>query len=269
MIRLRGGLMLLFMIAALSCPAQEGGGLPDSISTSENNVPPSSAITADSLPENGTRDSLGSAADTPSLRVVSYSSVNRYQRDPDFAYANDPAYWRRRPPPSSADNCFLLFLARFFGSKGFKYFLYLFLGVVLFYAIYKIARDNNLHIFYRPPRKQPGAGTEAEVDPLEEDLDKKIAAALQAGDHRLGTRYLFLKALRLLNERELIRYQARATNHEYMLQMASHPQAAPFRFLAGAYEHVWYGDFALNAQQFDRLLHYFQDFYKTINSSTT
>ncbi len=41
--------------------------------------------------------------------------------------------------------------------------------------------------------------------------------------------------------KDAIRYQAMATDQEYIVQMNAHAQGADFRFLAGAYEYVWYG----------------------------
>ncbi len=276
MARLRSLLTALWLIVAISCAAQSGGGLPDSINTSEEKLPPPSADTVTNAPpdsaaagagaaDSAARDVLIPSTDTVVFRAVPDSAIVRYQGDRDFAYANDSAYWKIIHPGAPKGDGLLEFLIKLFSSKGFRYFLYMLLAAVLLYALYKITKENKLHLFYRRgPRKGGAPGTEEGANLLEEDLDKKIAEALRAGDHRLGTRYLFLKTLRLLDERELIHYQAKATNHEYILQMSPHRQARDFQFLAGAYEHVWYGDFPLNEQQFDRLLHYFQDFYKTI-----
>jgi hypothetical protein len=81
----------------------------------------------------------------------------------------------------------------------------------------------------------------------------------------MGTRYLFLTTLRMLDQQGLIRYQAKATNQEYVMQMSAHQEGPRFRFLADAYDHIWYGNFSLTEQQFGRLLGYFEDFYRTLS----
>lgn len=265
---LKGAFLLLSMTAALYCAAQSGEKLPDSVNTSEEVLPPkadpvdSTASTVVTPPaDTGARDSnqqstVTPAADTVVLRSVPDTAIASAKKDKDFEYANDPEYWKTDSVeggpltiPVSDTRPGYLFL---------KIILAVVVAVALLLVLYRS--------FYRaPPRAGKKYGDEQTELP-EDDLDKQLEQALQAKNHRLSVRYLFLKALRLLDERKLIHYQARATNYEYVLQMGSHEAGPRFGFLAGAYEHVWYGDFSLSEPQFDRLLHYFEDFYKTINS---
>ncbi len=266
---------LFLLIAAFSVAAQDRNRLPDSVSTSGDSIPPSddrpAANNAGSSPsgdtagiESSMRDSMTRAADTVVWRAIPDSDIARYKRDKDFAYANDPAYWMVDPPEKRQDGP-LFRLQWLFGSKGFSYFIYALLIGLLLFALYRIIKENNLYLFYKTPRKikkSPGEGDDAEL--MDEDIDKLIREAMQAGNQRLTTRYLFLKALRLLDERELIRYETKATNEEYVRQLDGKEQGNSFRFLARAYEYVWYGGFALNESQYHRLVDHFQGFYKTI-----
>ena len=118
----------------------------------------------------------------------------------------------------------------------------------------------------RSPAKAIAAPEEV-ASPLEEDLDQELQKALAAKDHRLSVRYLYLKTLRLLNGRELIKYHIQATNREYVRQLSGSALGDPFRFLTGAYERVWYGEFSLNDGQFEKLYPYFLNFNKSIGQS--
>ena len=80
-------------------------------------------------------------------------------------------------------------------------------------------------------------------------------------------RYLYLKTLRMLETRQLIRWHIQATDEEYARQMDTTPQGESFRRVMGAYERVWYGKFSLSDQQFARLFQYFQDFQISIDHS--
>ncbi|HZE85682.1 MAG TPA: DUF4129 domain-containing protein [Puia sp.] len=283
--------VILALLATSPCKAQDSQRLPDSLDTEVDKVPahessvstvrsPDASEAApvadttvvvtphgasfDTSPA-GSSDSSATPKEPPSYRYVPPSVKEEYKRDKDFEYANDPDYWLREKPKPHTNNesGFWAFIARIIGSEAFKLTLYALLAVGLGFALYKIIAENNLHLFYRSPQKaRNGTSIEVEMDMDEEDLEKKIQESLAAGDHRTATRYLFLKALRLLKDRGLIAWHAEATNQEYIDQMNAHPQGKSFRFLANAYEHIWYGNFLLTEEQSAWLVKYFQDFYK-------
>lgn len=198
----------------------------------------------------------------PAFRSIPDSVAARWRKDPDFAYANDPAYWRQE---HEDENPGLLF--RFLSSTWFRYFIWILLGVILLYAIIRIIAENNMRLFYRSPRKKGGAAVEEEQsDEVEEDLDGQLQHFLQIRDHRQAVRYLYLKSLRLLSDRGLIRLHRQSTNQEYLAQLGGDPHRGPFSDLTSAYEKVWYGEFPLSDGQFGRLHQYFEDFYKTVRS---
>lgn len=281
--------LLLLLTAGLPCAAQRHHQikqrLPDSLSTSDENTPPANESfrsgkdtdivirDTESIPGADTTATTASTSSAhteeerpgpPSLRVLPDSVTRRYRKDRDFAYANDPAYWTREEENAKDQGGrFGLSLARVLASNGFRYFVYILLGGVLLFAGYKIISENNLRLFYRSPSRLPAGGAE-EVTLAEEDLDERLQQAIRAEDYRSGTRYLFLRSLHLLDERQLIRYHTQATNQEYVRQLSGHPQEQRFRFLTGIYEQVWYGELALSREQFEKLSQYYQDFYVTI-----
>jgi hypothetical protein len=197
------------------------------------------------------------------LRSIPDSAIRNLKRQRDFAYANDSSYWKRAAKDGNpSDETFF----RLLDSKGFLYFIYIFLGSVLVYALYKIISENNLRFFYRKPvRLREGPLAEAELP--EEDLDQLLKKAMDQHDHRSSIRYLYLKTLRMLETRELIRWHIRTTDEEYARQMDTGPGGESFRRVMGAYERVWYGKFSLSDEQFARLLQYFQDFHTSIEHS--
>ncbi len=149
---------------------------------------------------------------------------------------------------------------------GFSFLIYTLLAAVLIFAIVRIILDNN-GLFYRRGSKRASAGAAGEADtPETEDLDERIQYYLARNEHRLAVRYLYLRSLRNLNDRGLIRYDMKSTNQEYLRQLRATPQEASFRFLTGAYEKVWYGEFPLSDHSFRSLLQYFTDFDKTLPS---
>lgn len=217
------------------------------------------AVYADTA-ASGDREQAGadSARHSPEpLRTISDSTAAVWQRDEDFAYANDPAYWRYREVDHSRG-----WLERLLESEGFRYFMLFLLGGILLYAIIRIISENNLRLFYRSAPVKAAGGGEESGQP-EEDPEGLLQHYLQTGNHRQAVRWLYRKALRLLNDRGLIRYHQQTTNREYLGQLAGTPLASPFRDLTLAYEKVWYGELPIGDVPFARLHQYFEEFYKS------
>ncbi len=249
-------------------------GLPDSVGVDEtittgthheaiDTVATATVIDSSSAAINSTDTTSVLTTDSVVLRIVPDSVIKKYKADPDFAYANDPEYWKRQPPP--APGPFLLWLLRVLASPITRIVIYVLLGAALAYALFRIIADNRLYLFYAKPKKPMGA-LEGEDDIHQEDFDEKIREAAASGNFRLATRYLFLKALRLADESKLIRYHPQLTNYEYVQQLAGHPQKESFRMLSNAYEHVWYGGFLLADAQYEWLQQQFEKFNKSVQS---
>lgn len=201
--------------------------------------------------------------ESASLRTVPDSVTDRFKKDRHFAYANDPAYWRHeREEPSK----FALWLLRVLTSAAFRWFILIALAGLLLFVIIRVVSENNLHVFYRRRVRKTGGDSETGEELAEEDLEERLQHYLALGDHRQSVRYLYLRSLRGLNERGLIRQTLQATNHEYLRQLGGTEQERPFRFLTTAYEKVWYGEFTLGETQFQRLYQHFVDFDKTVRS---
>lgn len=196
------------------------------------------------------------------LRSVPDSIIRHRKKERDFAYANDPSWWK--DAPVRRDNNSERAFFRLVDSKWFRYFIYLFLGGVLLYAMYRIIAENNLRFFYRSPSKVTDHPLGEAALP-EEDLDQLLKKALDEKEHRMATRYLYLKTLRMMEARQMIRWHIKTTDEEYARQLDPLPQGESFRWLMAAYERIWYGKFLLNDQQFARLFQHFQDFHISID----
>ena len=288
-IRKRGCYILLWLLPMLimgfSGMAQHKNRLPDSISTSVEEVPAtavdtvkttystapkvdtSAPIAEDSSSSLATSATEGQA-DSAIFRTLPDSVRHRYQRDPHFAYANDPDYWKKAKAAKPKHYKFFDWLFSVLASKGFRVFLYFLLGAILLFIIFKIISENNLRLFYRSAARlrQPGDTGERTAP---EDLDKQLEEALQAADYRLAIRCWFLKSLYWLDERQLIRYHAQASNQDYVQQFSGYPQGQRFRFLTGIYEHVWYGGIELNRQQYEQIAGYYRDFHAALPGSSS
>ena len=151
----------------------------------------------------------------------------------------------------------------FFSSGAVSVLMYVLLALFLIFVIYRIIVVNNLY-FISSKKKLIHDDDGSEEDITDENIDEKIRSAAGAADYRTAIRYSYIKGLRLLNDKGWIRLHAQATNHDYMYQVSKYPVAGDFNFLTRVYDYVWYGEFAVNNEQYARLQTDFQKFYSAI-----
>ena len=201
-------------------------------------------------------------ADTPVLRHVPTPLVDSLKKSKVFEYANDPEYWIKEETKTKPG--FWDFVGRVLGNTAFRWFIYILLGSVLLWALYKIIISNNLFLFSARNKKIKDESVEEEIHLEEATLDERIAKLIAERNYRPAIRYLYIKVLQHLNEKGLISYHAQATNYDYIRQMSNHKLAQEFRFLTQVYEYVWYGEFNLTDEQFTIAHNRFSHFLKPV-----
>lgn len=200
----------------------------------------------------------------PELRIVPDSSVNKLKRDKAFAYANDSAYWTKKAKePQKRGKGFWDYFYEFFSGSGVRTVTYIILGVIFVLIIYRIIVVNNLFMTAASRRRKEGT-EELEIEIDDNNLDAKIQTAIQERNFRAAIRFMYLKSLRSLNDKGWIRYHAQGTNNEYISQVHPYGVGNEFRFLTHVYEYVWYGEFALSEEQFNRVQQNFQHFFNAV-----
>ena len=180
------------------------------------------------------------------IRKVPEIQVNRYKSSPDYAYANDPQYWQQEAPQEPG---FLLKLL--LSPVLWKTFLAILTGLIL-YGVYQLAKENNFKLLLRTSNSDMGGRAEWPTDERI-DFDEAIRRNQAEGNYRMAIRFLYLRLIQILGEKEGIAFRQSSTNTEITQAMGTHPQANQFRWLAKAYEHIFYGSFLLNQETYDSL----------------
>jgi len=202
----------------------------------------------------------------PEFRQVPDTAIQGLKNRKEFSYANDPNFWKPEPKvEKTSGKGFWDYFYDFFSSNGVRMIAYFLLIAFFIYVIYRIIVVNKLYLFYNSKKaKTVAAGEASDIQDI--NLDEKIQQALTARDHRMAVRYMYLKALKLLNEKQWIRYHADGTNYEYVNQMSGRKQASEFSYLTRIYDYVWYGEFAVTQEQFDIVYKNFSHFYNAVKS---
>src|SRR6185312_17400641 len=156
------------------------------------------------------------------------------------------------------------YMNRNLNSLPFKILFWLMALFFIGFVSYKVLFKNG--IFSK--KKNELNTDEAEDAPQElieiSKYDSLISEAENAGDFNLATRYLFLKTLKLLSDKELIHFSPDKTNHEYLLEMKSNNYYNEFGSLTRNYEYAWYGKILIEANAYQHLKEKYQLFNKKV-----
>ncbi len=200
-------------------------------------------VTTNSYDDTGEdQERIAPVPDTPVFRAVPDSVIQLMQKRREFAYANDPSYWKKEKP-SNESSWFDWLITR----NWFRYMVLTVMVSILLFALIKIAVSNRLFIFGSSGK----SGNAEENELLEKhNLAELILQAEAQNDFRLAIRYRYMKVLQDMDERHIIQLNAQSTNWDYVNTMASHPLKKQFLLLTQAYEYVWYGEFNINSDQY-------------------
>lgn len=195
---------------------------------------------------------------------LSEDSVNKIRKSKDFGYmvyldsllkAQEIAKNQHPLPPPESGISFwdapiirLLCWATAIGMVGFVLYK-IFLGQG---SAFSSNTKNNIPVVY----------LDAELD--ENDLEGQLKRAIEQGNYRLATRYLFLKTLQQLSHKNVISLSTEKTNLQYANELKSKTYAESFARLCFLYEYVWFGEFNINEAQFQSIQQQQQQLAKAI-----
>lgn len=136
------------------------------------------------------------------------------------------------------------------------------IAFVLF-IIYSLFLSNG--VFRKGTTAATSENTAPEEDLMasEADYDKLIGQSVSQGNYRLAVRYLFLKNLVCLGNREHIHYSPDKTNYQYVQEIRA-DMKNEFASLVLNYEYVWYGNFPLGSEAYNGMEKKFSSFYNKI-----
>jgi len=264
-------LFFIFFVAATLCSHAQDKPITDTLLISDSLVEAvEKAVTTkdeqdsdSSEQQENNNGKLVKTADSFSLRQVPDTVSEHLKKSKTFAYANDSSYWGKEEKKPLTKG-FWDYFFDFVSSKAARVIFYILLILLTIFVLYRVIVTNNLFVF-GSRRRNKKLAQEDEQNGIEDDnLDEKINASIIAQEYRVAVRYLYLKSLKLLNNKGWIRYSSESTNYDYVKQTGSFPIAKDFAYLTRAYEYVWYGEFEINNSQFDILFTNFKNLYSSI-----
>ncbi len=130
------------------------------------------------------------------------------------------------------------------------YFVGIIILVVLIMMLLKV---NAFKVFYSGQGANTFNYSALDENIHEMDFEKLIQEATRQNDYRLGVRLLFLYALKMLSDKNLIHWNQGKTNHDYIDELKTKDVKAGFNELNFYFEYAWYGNFNINQETFYRV----------------
>jgi hypothetical protein len=155
-------------------------------------------------------------------------------------------------------------IGKVLNSLPLKIFFWTLAVIFIVFISYKVLFKNG--IFVRRKNKFIAENDESSMEDLGDisKYDTLIADAEKGNDLNLATRYLFLKTLKTLADKELIHFTAEKTNKEYVREMEQNNYSAEFQNLVRDYEYAWYGKFAVDQNTYENMKEAFTSFNQKV-----
>jgi len=208
-----------------------------------------------------------------SIRHFNNAALDKYKAQPEFRYQEtdgSPSIWTRfwrwvwnwlrnalrRPKIRGKPSITLIYVI-------FKILEYAIIagaiGLIVF-LIFKMAGVDLSFLFRRRSRAIDVPYTESLENIHDINFDNSIEEAINNHNYRLAVRLLYLKCLKQLSDASLIKWQPEKTNSSYVNELANAEQKAIFNSLTRRFEFIWYGEFSIDGQTFNRINLQFQEF---------
>ena len=182
-------------------------------------------------------------------------SIQRWKNLKEFAYAKylDSLLKEKQKiePKSSSSgpgiiNSFLssIFIQVLLWTLAVFFILFILYRLFLAEGVFKRASRN---------AKQATPQVEEEVITHESDFDNLILQALHDNNYRQATRYQYLRTLHKLADKNLIELSKDKTNFQYVHEIANPGFRNDFASLTLNYEYVWYGEFMIDKNVYQKL----------------
>ena len=211
----------------------------------------------------------GAAQNEVQERSFDQERLERYRNNPDYKYERAVPDPPEKPKPEEliqrdpgefsepnfdGDGPDLSGLV-----KGLFWVLIIGGGTFLLLQIFRV----RLSSLFRKKSDEAKIEIEELVDPEDIsniDFEDPIRAAIDAGMYRKATRLLYLKALREMQDRAMIRWRREKTNRDYLRELKIKELRPHFKHITYLFEYIWYGEVPVDKEHFNRAYANFVEF---------
>lgn len=147
---------------------------------------------------------------------------------------------------------------------------YFFIGLGVALVLYIVIKAVGVQNIFSKKSKETILPYDVLTENIHEiDYDKELQRLVSEGKYRLAVRLLYLRALKKLNDAEIIEWQPDKTNYNYLMEISKPEIKSDFSRLTLQFDYIWYGDFPIDEQKFDPINQSFNQFNKQIKWKVT
>ncbi|MBA3901751.1 MAG: hypothetical protein H0X62_16375 [Bacteroidetes bacterium] len=210
--------------------------------------------------------SAETVGEIPAFRAVPKENLNKYLEDSAFDY--DRAY---QNPVTFWDMVKYWFQKFFFQPilenvpvTFWEILQYVLTAIAAGVVIYYLSKGGKGGLFARnnPLNKiqiNDGVGDIHLVN-----FDALVEEAVTEGHYRLAVRYLYLKSLKGLSEKNMISWKSEKTNHDYLKELRTSAIRPMFSEITYWFDYSWYGNSGLNESGYANIKGSFEKFDKAL-----
>jgi Domain of unknown function (DUF4129) len=195
------------------------------------------------------------------VRKPSEAQIEKYRTNRDYDYSRDTA------PPQNPLAKFWVWikqkLSDFFASKAYQsVWQYVILASLLALTVWLLYKSGFLGGFAKTGRDYAEElGYETLMENIHElNFTDMIEEAIAQRNYRLAVRLYYLKTLKELTDRNLIKWQPTKTNRSYLYELSDLNLRSDFEQLTEQFEYVWYGEFEVSNSDFEQIQQDFKSF---------
>jgi hypothetical protein len=204
--------------------------------------------------------SIGQFVNIDSIEINPIAYPRKSLQDTIAKLKQEDAYWYAegvdlvKPLESNKDGGFWYWLARLFNSSAMRIIAWVVVIGIVLTLVVLFLKNNGIGLFTAAARKIYHKEEETISDNIFEiDFEKNISQSIYNQNYKLATRLLFLRLLKTMTEKEVLSYSLDKTNFDYLMALHGKKIFADFASAVRNYEYVWYGNFAINAVQFEAI----------------
>lgn len=209
-----------------------------------------------------TKDSISVVKDTTNyVKSIDYiakrtfkDNLNQRYLESDFEYTEEE---EKKEHSSSTDFSFLIVIGKFLQTI----FPFLLGGFIVF-LILKLVLGSEIGFFnFKKSKKKVAEKLVYEEEDIHQiDIATLLQEAITAKNYRLAVRYNYLLVLKELSAKKLIKYHKDKTNSEYTFELEKGQIRSLFTYLSYVYTYVWYGEFSITVDEFQKVEKKFTSF---------